>query len=303
MKVLHMVTAVILLLLIIVAGSAMYTVREGQQAILLKLGKLVLDSDTQKPAVMGPGLHLKMPFVEHQRLFDVRLRTSDTPQSRIVTAEQKDVLVDYFVKWRISNPALYFKRTSDNSREATRLLDQQVGDKLRAEFGRRTIAEAVSDDRLQIMQDLKTQVNENSKALGIEVADVRIKSIDLPDEVSRRVYDRMRATRKVVATEHRATGKAEAEAIRARAKSAAVIKLAGAREEGARTRAEGDAIAAKIYVNAYNKNEEFYAFYRSINAYKDIFANKKDILVLKPDNQFFKYFGDMQGKAHTSATG
>ncbi len=299
MRILSTPTTLVLFALFMLLLSSLYVVNEGEQAIVLKLGKLVFDDETQQPAVRGAGLHMKIPVIEQLRIFDVRLQTLEPNPSRIVTAEQKDVIVDYFVKWKISDPALYFQRTGGNTVAAKNLLSQQINDKLRAEFGHRTIAEVVTDHRLQVMEDLRAQVNANAKILGIRVIDVRIKRIDLPDEVSARVFERMRATRKVVATEHRATGRAEAEAIRARARAAASIKMATAQEGAANLRAQGDAIAAKIYADTYGKDPEFYEFYRSINAYKSVFSDKKDILVLQPEGDFFRHFGKGPAKQNT----
>jgi membrane protease subunit HflC len=280
-----------LFVLMIVYASA-YTVNEGQQALLLRLGNIQTDSATGKAYIKGPGLHFKMPFLMQAKIFDTRLQTLDIKSSRIMTAEQKDVLVDYYVKWRISNLALYYTRTGGNPRQADLLLEQQINDSLRAEFGRRKINEVISDDRVNIMDTLNKQANSNAQKLGLDVIDVRIKRIDLPTEVSTAVFDRMRAERERVATEHRSTGKANAEAIRAKADANVTIMIATAKEEAAKIRSEGDALAAKIYSEAYDKNPKFFAFYRSLDAYRKVFDknNPNNILVLKPDNQFFKYF-------------
>jgi modulator of FtsH protease HflC len=221
----------------------------------------------------------------------MRLQTLDIKSSRIVTAEQKDVIVDYYVKWRISDPVLYYTRASGSAQHANLLLEQQLNDGLRAQFGRRTISEVVSDDRTTIMDALSQQANVNAQKLGIQVIDVRIKRIDLPTEVSTAVFERMRAERERVAMEHRSTGKASAEAIRANADANVTVMIAMAKEQAANLRAQADAQAAKVYTDAYSQNPDFYAFYRSLLAYKKVFNNRENnILVLRPDSQFFKYF-------------
>jgi membrane protease subunit HflC len=292
MKVTHTFLSIILLLLAITAYTSLYTVNEGEQALLLRLGKIVTNSKGE-PRTFGPGLHWKTPFITQVKIFDMRLQTLDIKSSRIVTAEQKDVIVDYFVKWRISNPGLYYTRTGGNAEQANILLEQQLNDGLRAEFGKRSISEVVSDDRTTIMDALSQQANLNAQRLGIQVVDVRIKRIDLPTEVSTAVFERMRAERERVAMEHRSTGKANAEAIRANADANVTITVATAKEAAAKIRSQGDAQAAQISSDAYSQDTGFYAFYRSLLAYKKVFSNQKNnILVLKPDSQFFKYFNE-----------
>ncbi len=283
----------ILVIIIVVLGivySTFYTVTEGQNAILLRLGNIETNANGT-PCIEGPGLHVKIPLITQARIFDTRLQTLDIKSSRIVTAEQKDVIVDYFVKWKISNLALFFTRIGGDPTQANVLLEQQLNDGLRAQFGRRTIGEVVSDDRASIMDTLSQQANATAQRLGIDVVDVRIKRIDLPSEVSTAVFERMRAERERVATEHRATGKANAQAIRANADATATITVATATAQAANLRSQGDAQAAIIYANAYSKDPDFFAFLRSLQAYKVVFAkDQNNILVLKPDSQFFKYF-------------
>lgn len=289
---------IIIALCAIFVYSSMYTVMEGQQAILLRLGNIVTDPATGQAYVKGPGLHFKLPIITQVGIFDTRLQTLDIKSSRIVTAEQKDVIVDYFVKWRINNLALYFTRTGGNADQASLLLEQQLNDSLRAQFGRRKISEVVSDDRATIMDTLSKQANASAARLGIIVIDVRIKRIDLPTEVSSAVFDRMRAERERVAAEHRATGKANAEAIEANADGQATIIVAQANMQAATLRSQGDGQAAKIYSDAYNQDPAFFAFWRSLQAYQEIFRkNETNFLVLKPNSQFFKYF---QGETNTS---
>lgn len=276
-------------LLFVFLYSSIFLVSEGQGALLLRLGKIEVDKNN-RAMIKNPGLHAKIPLINQVWKFTTRLQTLDIQSSRIVTAEKKDVIVDYYVKWRISNPALYYTRTGGDATKAQVLLEQQLNDGLRAEFGRRTIAEVIADDRASIMDSLNRQANQSAKGLGLQIVDVRIKRIDLPMEVSTAIFERMRAERARVATEHRAQGKANAEAIRANADALATVIVATAKADAMRERGNADAKAAAIYADAYNKDPNFYAIYRSLIAYKKSFASKQDILILKPDLQFFKYF-------------
>ncbi len=297
---LKLISSLVLLVLALVYSS-LFTVKEGEKAMLLRLGQIVTGPKGQA-LVMGPGLHAKVPLLNQVRIFDTRLNTWDIQSSRIVTAEQKDVMVDYYFKWRITNLALYFTRTGGNIQQAQKLLEQQLNDGLRAEFGRRTISEVVSDDREGIMTRLRLQADKGARGLGLSIIDVRIKRIDLPNEVSAAVYQRMRAERERIATEHRAEGKAKAEAIRAQADANAVIIVATAKTDAAHARAEGDMQAAQIYADAYSRDANFYAFYRSLQAYKKTFANKSDIIVLPTDSAFLKYFNRGQDTAIKSTS-
>lgn len=271
----------------------LYVVNEGQRAIVLRLGAIKHDSKTGKALVVNPGLHFKWPLIEQVRKFDVRLQTLDVASTdaksapRIVTREKKNVVVDYYVKWRITDIALYYQRALG---QAATLLEQQLNDALRMEFGRRTINEVIADERESIMERLRVVANTNAQNLGISVIDVRIKRIDLPEEVSAAIFEQMRAEREKAAGEHRANGKASAEAIRANADASATIIVASAKADAARIRSEGDMIAAKIYADAYSKEPAFYAFYRSLQAYRNTFASKEDLIILRPDNHFFRYF-------------
>lgn len=298
MKPIKTLVLVIIVVALFLGMASIYTVREGQLGLLLRLGKMERNPKTGKVAVKYPGLHFKLPFAESARVFDARLQTLDMKSSRIVTAEKKDVIVDFYVKWRIKKLPLYFTRTTGNPQQAGILLQQQLNDSLRAEFGKRTIKEVVSDDRSQIMEALSKQANITAANLGVDVVDVRIKRIDLPEQVSAAVFDRMRAERERVATEHRSKGKAKAEAIRAQSDANVIVTLAIANAQAAKLRAEGDGVAARIYSDAYTKDSAFFAFYRSILAYRNAFSGHNDILVLQPDSQFFKYFQTSGSKKH-----
>lgn len=272
-----------------------YTVSEGQRALLLKLGNIVRD-DQGHARIIGPGLHFSIPLLVNVRKFDARLQTVTAQSSRILTLEQKYVVVDYYIKWRIQNFPLYLQRTSGDAFAAQNLLQQQVNDALRAAFGARTITDMVSGERVNVMALLRNSANATAKNLGIQVADVRIKSIDLPQQVSERVYSRMRTKREQVATEHRAAGKAKAESIRATADANAAISVAQAQFNAAKTRASGTAEAAAIYAEAYQQDREFYSFYRSLQAYLTAFSSKQDFLVLTPESDFFNYFNQVKSR-------
>jgi len=291
-----LMTFVLLFVVLFLLLSGVYTVREGQRALVLRLGELVLNPETQQPEVMKPGLHFKVPLITKVRKLDVRLQTLDVDSSRILTAEQKYVLVDYFTKWRIDNIALYYKRTGGYAARTQMLLKQKINDALRAAFGSRTIKEVISGERMNIMGLLKKKANQSAKSLGIKVIDVRIKGIDLPKEVRESVFQRMRTEREQVATKHRSQGKAQAEAIQAGADANVAILLAKADKEAQKVRAEGDAKAAAIYTKAYHKNVPFYNFYRSLLAYLQVFRNKSTIMVIRPNGQFFKFFKQSTAK-------
>lgn len=278
-------------LVIAVIGLLMsvYTVDEREKAILFRLGEI-------KQVDIPPGLHFKVPFINNVRTFDARILTLDAQPELFLTSEKKNVIVDFFVKWRIDDVGQYWRSTRGDERNALIRLSQIMKDGLRNEFGKRTIQEAVSGERSQIMEVLRAKADVLAGELGIEVVDVRVSRIDLPDEVSGSVYDRMRAERERVAADFRARGQEAAERIRAQADREATVILANARSEAATIRGEGDARAAEIYAKAYNRNPEFYAFYRSLEAYRDTFSGKSDLLVMQPDSEFFRYFGGAAGR-------
>jgi membrane protease subunit HflC len=280
---------IVFLIVLLLLGSSLYTVREGQKALLLKLGELTKTLSGQVREY-GPGLHFKIPFINHVRVFDVRLQTLDIKSSRIVTLEKKDVMVDYYVKWRIEDLAKYFKATGGNEFKAQTLLEQKLNTALRAEFGKRTIADVVSGERDDVMEILKAKADVQAQGLGVAIQDVRIKGIDLPESTSEAIYQRMRADMEKIANRHRADGKRDAEAIQAKADAKVTVLLAKVNSEGKEIRAKGQADAARIYAEAYQKNPEFFALYRSLKAYEESFNSKQDVLVLNDSSQFFDYF-------------
>lgn len=292
-------TALIVFIVLWIVFSSFYTVTQGEHGILLRLGRVVDSSVTRQPMVINPGLHVKKPFIESVKIFDTRLQTLDIKSSRIVTREKKDVIVDYYVKWQIQNLARYYKSTGGDDLKAKNLLEQQLNTSLRAEFGKRDIVELISSIRDDVMELMIKNAEKQAIDLGIHVVDVRIKGIELPENTSNAIYQRMRADMQKIANRHRADGKAAANAIQAQADAIVTISLAKAKSEGQRLRAEGISKAAGIYAEAYQKNPQFFRFYRSLQAYMDSFNSKQDVFVLDLNSSFFDYFKQplrVQGK-------
>ena len=277
-------------IVILLVYASTYTVVEGHRTIVLKLGEIVKNPKTNQADVMQPGLHFKTPFITNARDFNVMLQTMTVDSQRILTAEQKSVMVSYFVKWRIEDLPLFYTRTGGFNVRAEQLLQQKINGTLRAAFGKRSIADVVSSDRMNLMTLLQEQAEKSAANLGIQVVDVRIVGIDLPQTVQESVFKRMRTEREQVATQHRAQGEAQRQVIMATADRQVVVDLATAKAKSQQVRAMGDAVAGKIYSKAYSKNPKFYAFYRSLDAYRNVFNNRDTVMVLRPQGQFFKYF-------------
>jgi len=273
----------------IIFSTCTYTVDETQRAILFKFGEI-------KAADIKPGLHFKMPFINNVRVFDSRILTLDVKPDLFPTSEKKYVYVDFFVKWRIDNVRNYFVATGGLEERANSRLSQITKDELRDEFASRTIKEAVSGERSDIMEALVLKANQISQELGIEIVDLRVSRIDYTDDISGSVYERMRAERDRVAKDFRARGRESSEKIRAAADRERQITLANAYKVSEQLRGEGDATAAEVYAKAYGRDPEFYALTKSLNAYKQTFNSKSDILVLEPDSQFFRYFNQSSGQ-------
>jgi membrane protease subunit HflC len=272
-------------LALLIGLSMFFIVDERQLAIKFRLGEIVA-SDYE------PGLHFKAPWpINNIRKFDKRVLTLDTHPERFLTGEKKNVTVDFFVKWRISDPATFYTTFMGDERQANMRLLQIIKNGLQLEFDQRTIRQVVADDRAEMMDSLTRNGNEQVKGFGIQIVDVRIKQIELPQDVRSSVFERMRAERERIAAEHRAQGQEAAKGIRARADRERTVLLAEARRDAEVTRGEGDALATEIYGKAYSRNKEFYDFYRSMNAYRGALANGNDVLVLEPNSEFFKYFG------------
>ena len=289
--------AIVAVLGLAIANSCFFIVNQSQKSIMQRLGKFITVSGVDTARVYEPGLHFKMPIIDTVHYLDERIHTFIVQKSRIVTSEKKDVLVDLFVQWEILDFDLFFRANSRGQiSRAERLLKQKTIDGLSAEFGRRTIKEVVSGERGEIMQRLKTETNRSAKSQGIEVIDVRIKRIDLPDEVSSAVYARMRTERNSVASRFRADGHAQAEVIRADADRKVRVTMASAKRDAEKTRGQGDSLAVRIYADSYNQDPELFEFVRSLQAYKKSFNNKQDVLVMRPEGKFFQYFRGDRGK-------
>lgn len=279
----------ILLILVVLLGvlglSSVFVVKETEYAIKFQLGRIV-SSDFK------PGLHFKLPFVNNVKKFDRRILSLDTPPEVMLTSEQKFVNVDSFIKWRIVDVDRFYVSTQGNEFLALSRLEQIIKDRMRAQIAARTLVDVVSQERVNIMRDIKATANAaTSDEFGIDVIDVRIKSIELPDDVRESVFRRMATDRQKEANLLRFQGREEAERIRADADRQVQVILAEAEREGQRVRGEGDARSTDIYANAYGADEEFYAFYRSLQAYAKAFGSGNDVLVIDPSSSFFDYFG------------
>ncbi|MEL7560901.1 MULTISPECIES: protease modulator HflC [Stutzerimonas stutzeri subgroup] len=269
--------------LAIVAWNSFYIVSQTERAVLLRFGRIV------EPDVK-PGLHLKIPYVNSVRKFDARLMTLDTTTSRFLTLEKKALMVDSYAKWRVDDAERFYTATSGVKQIADERLARRLEAALRDQFGKRTLHESVSGQRDELMSLVTNSLNRAAQQeLGIEVVDVRVKGIDLPREVNRSVFERMSSEREREAREHRAKGKELAEGIRADADRQRRVLLAEAFREAEELRGDGDAQAAAIYAAAYGQDREFYSFHRSLQAYRESFANKEDVLVLDPKSDFFRY--------------
>jgi membrane protease subunit HflC len=275
--------AMLALVVLALGGFSVFTVAEWEKAIMFRLGEI-------READFRPGLHYKIPFINNVRKFDARLLTQDVEPERFLTVEKKNVIVDSFVMWRIADVKRYYKAVAGDERNARLRIEQVIKDGMRGEFSKRTINEVVSGERDVIMEELTDAANRQAQQIGIEIADVRIKRIDLPAEVSNSVYRRMQAERSRVAKEFRSRGFEEAEKIRANADRQRQVLIAEAYREAEQIRGEGDARAAEIYANAYGKDHEFYSFTRSLKAYQEAFRGGSDVLLLEPDSEFFDYF-------------
>jgi len=268
---------------LILLSMSVFVVDQRQNAIVFQLGEVVGVKTT-------PGLNFKIPLLQNVRFFDSRILTLDAGEpERFITAEKKNVMVDAFIKWRIVDVKQYYVSVGgDEVRAKTRLL-QTVNSSMREEFGKRTIHEVVSGEREKIMTVLRTKTDSDARKIGVEVLDVRLKRVDFPLEISESVYRRMDAERKRVANELRASGAAEGEKIKADADKQREVILAVAYREAQKTKGEGDAKASATYAAAFGKNPEFYSFYRSLEAYKQSFKDKNDVMVIDPSSAFFKY--------------
>ena len=289
--------AIIVVVLVALGLSSIYVVKEGERAILIQFGKVERNAETGEAMVFEPGLHFKIPFIETVKRLDARLQTLDGDPDRFVTSEKKDLIVDTYVMWRINDFSTFYLSTNGgNILQAEALLTRRINSGLRSEFGSRTISDIVSGERDELMREALIKGAQSASDLGVEVIDVRVMQINLPNEVSQSIYQRMRAERQAVATEHRSEGREQAEFIRADVDARVTVMLADAQRQSRELRGEGDAQAAKIYADAYSQDAEFFSFIRSMEAYTESFSSGSDVLVLDGKSDFFKYLQDMQGQ-------
>jgi len=277
------VVLVAVVALIVVASLSLFTVDQREQAIVFQLGEI-------REVITEPGLNVKWPLIQNVRFFDKRILTLDAPDTeRFITSEKKNVLVDSFVKWRIADVKQYYISVQGDEARAQTRLAQTINSALREEFGKRTVHDVVSGEREKIMDDVRVSVDDDVRKIGVAIVDVRLKRVELPQEVSESVYRRMEAERKSVAAELRSEGFSASEKIRAEGERAREVIIAEAYRDAQRVKGEGDRKAAAIYAKAYGENPEFYSFYRSLEAYRAGFKNRNDVLVLEPNADFFKY--------------
>ena len=276
-----LIAAVVVL---IIGLMSVFIIDERELALKFRLGEIVKTD-------FKPGIHFKFPFINNVRKFDKRILTLDARPANYLTKEKKNVNVDFFVKWRINDVATYYKSMSGgNERIAAERLYTVVNDSLREQFSKRTIQEVISGERKELMDTSTSAANKQVKKFGISVVDVRVKRIDFSEDISNSVYRRMEAERTRVAKDYRSRGAEAAERIRADADRQRTVTLAEAYRDAEKTRGDGDGKASAIYAKAYNKDREFYSFYRSLTAYKNSFDSQSDIMVLDPSSDFFKYF-------------
>ena len=268
---------------LVIVAMSIFTVDQRQYALVFQLGEV-------KRVITEPGLNFKIPMIQNVRFFDNRILTLDNNEpERFITSEKKNVLVDSYVKWRIVDPKLYYISVGGDEARAKTRLNQTVNAGLREEFGKRTVHDVISGERDRIMEDMRVKADTDARKIGVEIVDVRLKRVELPNEVSEAVYRRMEAERKRVANELRSEGAAEAEKIRADADRQREVIIANAYRDAQKIKGDGDAQATAIYGQAFNQNPEFYSFYRSLEAYRASFKNKSDLLVVEPGSEFFKY--------------
>jgi membrane protease subunit HflC len=282
--------AAVLIALALVASSVLFTVDQRQNAIVFQFGEV-------KEVITKPGLQFKWPLIQNVRLFDMRiLAYDDVEPLRFLTSGNRPVLVDSFIRWRIVDAKQFFVSVQGSELEATRRLRQTISGALRDEFGLRTVHDVVSGEREAVMERVREKADQDLRRIGVEIVDVRLKRVDLPQEVSESVYRRMEAERKRIANELRSTGSAEAERIRADADKQREVILAEAYRDAQRVKGEGDAKAAGTYAQAFRQDPEFYSFYRSMEAYRSTFRGKNDLLLLEPSSEFFRFLKDATGR-------
>ncbi len=276
------------LLVAVTTWLTLFTVDEREHVIKFRFGEIV-KSDYQ------PGLHFKIPFVNNIRRFPDRILTYEESQERFLTGEKKNLIVDYFITWRIADPAQFYRAASGLEEIASERLSAIIREGIKAEFSQRTVQEVVAAERSELMEQMLVTATRQAPELGLEVVDVRVMSIELSDEVSGSVFARMQQERGRIAAQLRAEGAEESERIRADADRQSTVILAEAYRDAERIRGEGDARASEIYANAYNQNPDFYSFYRSMSAYREAIGREQDVLVLSPDSEFFRFLQEQMG--------
>ncbi|HWD22800.1 MAG TPA: protease modulator HflC [Burkholderiales bacterium] len=283
----------VLVVVVLLVSSTFFTVDQRQNAIVFQLGEV-------KEVVQKPGLHFKWPLLQNVRLFDMRILSYDDAEPlRFLTQGNRPVLVDSFVKWRVKDVRQYYVSVQGDEFRASTRIRQTVSGTLREEFGTRSLNDVVSGEREQIMSRVREKVDQDLERIGVQIIDVRLKRVDLPADVSESVYRRMEAERKRIANELRSTGAAEAERIRADADRQREVLLAEAYRDAQRVRGEGDARAAGIYAAAFSQNAEFFSFYRSMEAYRNTFRGRNDLMLLESNSDFLRYFRDSMGRGAT----
>ncbi|MBQ1782237.1 MAG: protease modulator HflC [Gammaproteobacteria bacterium] len=285
------VLALVLFGLVVV--NPFFVVKEGERVIVQQFGKVKRDGDV--PRVYPPGLHLKVPFIDDVLVLDARLQTLSSEANRFITGEKKDLLVDFYAKWKIEDFSRFYLATRGDRGQADALLNRIINNGLRTEFGSRTVTAIVSGGRDELMAQALDQAAKSASELGVKVLDVRVKTINLPEEVKSNIFDRMRSERNVVAKGHRARGGEMAEGIRAEADRRVTVLLADAQRQSLTLRGSGDAEAAKIFADAYSKDTEFFRFLRSMDAYKRSLGRPDNLMVIQPEGDFFQYFKNKQG--------
>ena len=276
---------VVLVIATIIVSMSTFIVHERELAIKFKLGEIV-ESDYK------PGIYFQIPIINNVRKFDSRILTMDTPTERFLTAEKKNVIVNSFVKWKISNPKTFYTATAGDERQAIARMASIINNELKGQIASKTMREVISGERATIMQQVTDNAGIKVKDLGVELIDVRVKKVELPEEVSNTVYRRMATERQTVAREFRSRGEEQAKQIRANADRQREEILAEAYRKSEQIRGEGDAVSAKTYADSYNQDKDFYSFYRSLKAYETSFGNSGDMIVLSPESDFFKFFKD-----------
>ncbi|MBE2896315.1 protease modulator HflC [Pasteurellaceae bacterium HPA106] len=289
----------VVIVLAAVLYSSLVVINEGSRGIMLRFSKVLRD-EGNKVKVYQPGLHFKIPFIDNIKILDAKIQTLDGQADRFVTVEKKDLLVDSYVKWRISDFGRFYTSTGGGDyTHAENLLRRKVNDRLRSEIGSRTIKDIVSGTRGELMTGALNALNtgaDNASDLGIDVIDVRVKQINLPEEVSSSIYQRMRAERDAVAREHRSQGREKAAFIQADVDRKVTLILANANKKAQDLRGNGDATAAKLYADAFSQDSEFYSFVRSMKAYQRSFNDENNMMILKPGEDFFRYMQSPQHK-------